>query len=386
MRKKTIMFTGGGTAGHLAPVLSVAAQVHARSPDARLVYVIERNNPNEQLVKDSKLPIKVRHIFAGKYRRFHNQNWFSKIFSFKNNLLNFRDLFYFAFGFIQSIALMLQYRPTVLFSKGGFVSAPVSLSAALLRIKFITHDSDSVPGISNRLSGRFAAKNAVGVEGVKYPYSPKKIVFTGVPVSHEYFDLNKVSLESAKSNIGLPEDSEVLFVGGSTQGARIIDDCVEKSVPSLLKKHPKLVVIHVFGRLNEDSINTRYASIEESLKSRLILKTFLPDLYNYAAASDIIITRAGATSLANFGILGKACIVIPAEHLTGGHQIENAINLEEKSAILVVSEERAGEELEEKVEYLLQHKEIRNSLGSKLKSITPSDAAERLADLILKEC
>lgn len=385
MPKNTIMFTGGGTAGHLAPVLSVAAKIHALSPESKLVYIIERNNPNEQLIRDSNLPITVRHIFAGKYRRFHNQKLISKLFSFKNNLLNVRDLLYFGIGFAQSIWLMLRYRPSILFSKGGFVGAPVSLSAALLHIKFITHDSDSVPGISNRLAGRFATKNAVGVDGANYPYGAGKIVFTGVPVSHEYFDLSKTSTKTAKATLGIPEDSEMLFIGGSTQGARTIDDNVEKIVPKLLKDFPKLVVVHAFGRLNEESIKTRYRNLEPKYKSRLILKTFLPDLYNYAAASDIIITRAGATSLAGFGVLGKACIVIPAAHLVEGHQIENARGLAEQSAIIVVNEDRAGEELEKQVVYLLQHPEIRKSLGKKLNSITPDDAAGLIANLILKE-
>ncbi|MEK7471685.1 MAG: glycosyltransferase, partial [Patescibacteria group bacterium] len=240
MREITIMFTGGGTAGHVIPVLTVAGKIHELKPSSRLVYVIERNNPNEHLVNESQLPIKVHHIFAGKYRRFHNQNLLSRLLSFKNNLLNLRDVLYFAIGFVQSLGLLLRYRPAVLFSKGGYVSAPVSLAAALLRVRFVTHDSDSVPGIANRLSGRYASKNAVGVEGAKYPYGAEKIIFTGVPVSDEYFKLKVKSLESSKKALGLSEDAEVLLIGGSTQGAKIIDDSVEKIVPRLLKKHPKL--------------------------------------------------------------------------------------------------------------------------------------------------
>lgn len=384
MLKKTIVFTGGGTLGHIAPVISVASKIHTLSPETRLVYVIERNNTNEQFIKDSKLPFTIRHIFAGKYRRYHNQRLLSKLFILKITLLNIRDLLYFVIGFFQSLGLLIKYRPSVMFSKGGFVSVPVCLSAALLRIKLITHDSDSVPGIANRLAGRFAKINAVGVLGAKYPYSPKKIVFTGVPVGQEYFDMSGASSEKAKAIIELPEDSQVIFVGGSTQGARIIDDNMEMIVPKLLKKHPKLVIIHAFGRLNESSIQTRYQKLDKSYKNRLIVMTFIPDLYNYAAAADIIVTRAGATSLAGFGVLGKACIVIPAEQLTGGHQLENAQALVEKSAIIVVKEAKAGEELENQIEYLLQHTDKREALGAKLKSITPSDAAEHLASLILE--
>ncbi|MEK7471805.1 MAG: glycosyltransferase, partial [Patescibacteria group bacterium] len=164
-----------------------------------------------------------------------------------------------------------------------------------------------------------------------------------------------------------------------------IDDSVEKIVPRLLKKHPNLIVIHVFGRLNEKSLHSRYQNLDDPLKKRLMLKTFLPDIYNYAAAADIIITRAGATSLAGFGILGKACIVIPARHLVDGHQIENALALEKKSAVALITEDRAGEELEKQVEYLLQHSAERTQLGERLQEATPSDAAERLANIIITE-
>lgn len=381
---KVILLTGGGTAGHLIPVLSVAKKLHEQLPSHKLVYVVERNNPNEHLITDSKLPITVRHIFAGKYRRYHNQKLLSKLFSFKTNILNIRDAFYFVIGLIQSIGLLLRYKPSVLFCKGGYVSAPVGLAASLLRIKFITHDSDSVPGFANRMIGRFATKNAVGVEDVKYPYAANKVVFTGVPVSDEYFKLKNVSLEAAKENIGLSKDSLVLLVGGSTQGAKIIDDNVEKIVPILLKKYPKLIVIQVFGRLNESSLTSRYKLLENELKNRLILKSFLPDFYNYAAAADIIVTRAGATALAAFGVLSKACIVIPAKHLSDGHQVINADRLAKKSAIVLVDEDRAGEELLMRTEYLLQHTNQRISLGVSLNKATPLDSASRIADLIVE--
>lgn len=385
MSKKIIMFTGGGTAGHITPVLAVAQKLNELDPSYKFVYVIERNNPGESLISSSNLPIKIHRIFAGKYRRFHTHSIINKIFSFKNNLLNIRDGFFVVIGVLQSLALLLRYRPAVLFSKGGYVSVPVTIAATLLRRRFVTHDSDSVPGLANRLTGRYATKNAVGAKGAVYPYKTDKIVFTGVPVSEEYHKRSKQSSETAKADIGVPEDSEVLFIGGSTQGAKRVDDLVERIVPDLLRKFPKLVVVHSFGRLNEESIGRRYQNLTDDLRKRLILKSFLPDLYKYTAAADIIVSRAGATALAEIGTLGKACIVIPAAQLAGGHQLKNAEYLKEQSLAIVMSEAEAGEKLDEQIEYLLQHPKERIALGKKLQSSTPSDAAVQLARLIISE-
>jgi len=153
----------------------------------------------------------------------------------------------------------------------------------------------------------------------------------------------------------------------------------------LLNDFPKLYVIHVLGRLNQDTQNSRYKNLANGLKERLILKNFLNDQYKYAAAADIVVTRAGATALAEYGVLGRACVVVPAEHLTGGHQLENSKLLETEGAAIVVRESRVGEDVASSIEYLLQHAKIREDLGKKLKLITPADAAECLASLILKE-
>ncbi len=376
--------TGGGTAGHITPLLAVAKQLVAKSPSTKLVLVIERGNPNEELIKNSGIPFIIHHIYAGKYRRYHNQSLKVRLFAIKKYLLNIRDVFFVLIGLIQSFGLMFRYRPSVVFSKGGYVSVPVSLAASLTLRKIVTHDSDSIPGLANRLVSRLARRNAVGVIA-NNSYSKKKIVYTGVPVSEEYLKRIDQDSKTSKKEIGFPEDCELLFIGGSTQGARVIDDAAEQVVPKLLEDFSNLEVVHVFGRLNESTMTERYLGLDEKLKTRLHLKVFLNDQYKYAAAADIVVTRAGATAMAEYGVLGKACIVVPAEQLAAGHQLQNSKAYIENSAALVISEEKLKGELYDKIRYLLQHKSERVELGKRLKSITPSDAAERLAEVILGE-
>lgn len=385
MKKRTIILTGGGTAGHITPLLAVARKLHEKAPDIRLVYVIERGNPNEHLVVESGVPLTICRIFAGKLRRYHGQRLLSRLFDIKTNLLNGRDFFYTSLGFWQSVWVLLRVRPIVVFSKGGYVSVPIGLAAALLRKPLVTHDSDSVPGLANRVAGKFAVKNAVGSHGYAYPYKPERIVFTGVPVSDEYMKRANGNLGVFKADIGLPKNADLLFIGGGSQGARAIDDVVETIARPLLEKYPHLYIVHSFGRLNESTMENRYRDLPENIAKRLIKKGFLSDQYRYVAAADIVISRAGATATAEYGVLGKACIIIPAAHLTGGHQIHNARALEEKNAVIVISENEAPQRLGESIEYLLQHKSERKKLGETFRSVTPNDAADKLADVILGE-
>lgn len=385
MRKKTIILAGGGTGGHITPLLAVAKKIISKQPDCRLVLTLERGNPNEKLIADSGVPLKLHHIFAGKFRRFHNQSILKQLFSFKIFFLNIKSVANMFIGFLESTYLILRYRPVSVFSKGSFASVPVCLAAAIFFRKIVTHDSDSVPGLANRVISIFASINAVGVRGAEYPYKKSKVVFTGVPVGENFVNNSKVDSSIAKVEIGFPKDSVMLFVGGSTQGARVVDDAVESIAHELLVKFPKLHIVHVLGRLNQDTAALRYKNMKAELKKRLQVKTFLYDQYKYAAAADVVITRSGGTAMVEYGVLGKACIVIPAEQLTGGHQIKNSKLLADEGAIILVREDRLGEELKDQVEYLLQQPDQRKDLGNKLKSITPSDAAERLATILLED-
>lgn len=355
-----------------------------KSPKTKLVLVIEHGNPNEKLIRDSGIPFRVHRIVAGKFRRFRNIGLKTQVLAFKRNALNIRDIFFVVVGFFQGLGLMLWYRPKVVFSKGSYVSVPVTFAAAVTFRTIITHDSDSVPGLANRLVSRFTKKNAVGVMYSDF-YDKSKTIYTGVPVSDEFLKRVGQSQHISKQEIGLPQDCEVLFIGGSTQGARVIDEAVERIVPKLLDEFKTLQVIHVFGRLNEDYLAKRYEQLNSEQKKRLHSKVFLNDQYKYAAAADLVITRAGATAMAEYGVLGKACIVVPAKHLVGGHQLQNSKIYSESFAAIVIPEDKLEEELYIKVKYLLQHKTERTEFGRKLQAITPSDAAERLAEVILGE-
>lgn len=384
MKVRTVVMTGGGTAGHITPLLAVAKEVLKNDPSISIVYIGQRGDKNEGLIVNSGLPITIKRIFAGKYRRYPTQNLFQRIFYVKRHLLNLRDVLYTTLGFLQSLSLIIKIKPSVVFMKGGFVGVPVGLAAGLTGKKIVTHDSDALPGLANRLVSNFATIHAVANDS-EYPYPKSKTRVVGIPVREEYYRYAKADGKFlSRKELGFSKDAKIIFIGGSTQGAKYIDDCIEKIVPSLLDKNLDLHIIQVFGRLNVSSMNSRYTDLKASNKERLHLHEFLHDNYRYMAAADILVGRAGATFIAEAGILSSACVIIPAPQLTGGHQVENAKLLESRKAAIVIEEkDLTPEKLELKLNELIKSKEKRAELGEALKVIQRPDAANKIADILV---
>lgn len=384
MTTRPVILTGGGTAGHITPLLAVAKELHARYPDAPLIYVGQRGDVNESVVVNSGIPLTIKRIFAGKYRRYPTHTWFDRIFNLKRHTLNLRDVLYTTIGFIQSLGFILRTNPQAIFLKGGFVGVPVGFAGGLLRKKIITHDSDVIPGLANRLVSVFVKNHAVATDA-NYPYLKDKIAVVGIPVRDEYYSYAESGGKlRARQELGFKKSDQILFIGGSTQGARKIDDIIEKIVPSLLKENSNLQVIQVFGRLNEETVAHRYVNLDDSLRPRLHLRGFLHDNYKYMAAADVLIGRAGATYLAEAAVLSSACIIIPAPQLSGGHQVENARALSDKGAAKVIEEANLEElNLTKTIKELLESAEKRKMLGEKLHALERTDAASAIVQLIM---
>lgn len=384
VNKKIIILTGGGTAGHITPLLAVAKELQKRDKNIELIYIGQKGDVNEAVIKNYEVPILVKNIYAGKYRRYPTHTQLQKIFSLKRHLLNIRDIVFTILGLFQSIYILLKLKPSAVFMKGGYVGVPVGLAAGLLRKKLITHDSDVIPGLANRIVGPFVSAHAVATNAT-YPYPKSKTFVTGIPIREEYYNYAEGDgKQRARAELGFKKDDLILFIGGSTQGAKFIDDCVEKVVPNLLNKYKNLIIVHVFGRLNEQTISDRYKDLTAEAKSRLQLHGFLQDNYKYMAASDILVGRAGATFIAEASVLSSACVIIPAAHLSGGHQVENAKILEKNKAVLLIEEKDLTEDkLFRSLDVLLGSKAERQALGRSLHGLERTDAAEAISKLIL---
>jgi UDP-N-acetylglucosamine--N-acetylmuramyl-(pentapeptide) pyrophosphoryl-undecaprenol N-acetylglucosamine transferase len=179
----TIVVTGAGSGGHITPVLAVAHELKKQQEDIRIVYIGQKGDSLADVPAADQNIDEVFLIQAGKLRRYHGEGW-RQLLDLPTMWKNIRDAGRVVVGLFQSFNLLRKIRPEVIFIKGGFVGVPVGLAAAVLRIPYITHDSDALPGLANRIIAPWAKKHAVGLPKEVYSYPPDKTITVGVPLAH----------------------------------------------------------------------------------------------------------------------------------------------------------------------------------------------------------
>lgn len=384
----TIVVTGGGSGGHITPILAVAHELKKLESTCDIVYIGQRGDGLADVPAADPNIDTVYSVRAGKFRRYHGEG-FRQLLDIKTMLLNLRDGIFVLIGLIQSYLLLRRLRPDVIFVKGGFVGVPVGLAAALLHIPYVTHDSDAIPGLANRIIARWARRHAVALPTDLYPYPADKTVSVGIPLVADFKPVTEKLKRTYREEIGIVQDAKLLFIIGGGLGAQRINNAVIQVLPHLLAEHPQLHVVHGVGRANETSVSAAYSeSLNQIARKRVTVVGYIHDLYRFSGAADIVVTRAGATNLAEFSMQGKACIIIPSPFLTGGHQVKNARVLESKGAAVVLPESDMQADpnfLARAISDLLKDPAQIHELEQQLRKLTHHDSAERLAKILLKE-
>lgn len=371
--------SGGGTGGHITPILAVAEELKRLSPDCQVIYVGERAGRFADLVKDNPLIDETYAIYAGRFRRYHNESWLKRLVDVKTNMLNVRDFVYFLIGRVQAGRLISRIKPDVVFLKGGFVGVPVGLAAGRRGICIVTHDSDVLPGLANRIVSRFVDTHATALPVEYYPYPPNKVLQVGVLVERAFEHVVPEAQRRFKNQISIDENSPTLLITGGSLGAARINMAAVHIMDRLLNDFPLLVVIHQVGRGNADAY-------KGYVHNRLRVLEFLSPMYVFMGAADLVVCRASGNTLAELGVQGKACITVPNPRLAGGHQLKNAERLAREQAAVVIHESELDadpDKLLTAVEDLLRDSDKRFQLATRLQALEIPDAASRIAQLLL---
>jgi UDP-N-acetylglucosamine--N-acetylmuramyl-(pentapeptide) pyrophosphoryl-undecaprenol N-acetylglucosamine transferase len=383
----TIVLTGGGSGGHITPILAIAAALKHQDPEVKLIYIGQKGDKFAELaVKDPNVD-KVYSIYAGKFRRFHGEG-LKQLLDLPTLYKNIRDLFYVLIGIMQSWHLTKEIDPDIVFSRGGYVSVPVSLGAHLNQIPYITHDSDPIPSLANRMIGRWAKVHAVALPKDIYPYKQDKTVTTGIPINKLFVKVDEAKQQEYRKELSVPEQAKMLFVIGGGLGSQTVNKAICEIIPHLIRQHKDLYVFHVAGNKNEDYVKGEYKhNLSEEEATRVKAFGYIENVHRYSGAADVIITRAGATNLAEFAAQGKACIVIPSPFLTGGHQLKSAEFLDNKEAAIVFNESDLtlnANKLAKAINDLLANQDMRKELSINLADFARPNATKDIADLIIK--
>lgn len=379
----TILLIGGGTGGHITPLLAVAAKLKQLQPGVRLIGVCEKNAKFAHLYESSGDIDEVVQIKAGKFRRYSGMPLHQKLTDVKTMALNTRDAGRTVLGFNEAMRMLKRLKPDVILVKGGFVAVPVGLAAARLKIPFITHDSDSTPGLANRLIARWASLHATGMPAELYDYPQDKTIYTGIPVAEEFKTVTDEMRLSARRTIGLERCSQVVAVVGGSQGAERLNDDVVSVIPRLMAKLEGLGVAHISGAAHEQQVSEAYATaLGPEADNRAVVKGFVENLYDYTTAADVVVTRASATALSELALQRLPVILVPGR-LAGGHQDKNAAYYAERQAAVTVKYGDA-DQLYEELSRLLTDDSRRHNLSKHLSELAKPDAARELAEITLK--
>ena len=295
-------------------------------------------------------------------------------------LPNLRDMLFVAGGFIQSFFKLMSWRPDVVFTKGGFVCLPVGLAAKLLGIPLVIHDSDAHPGLTNRILARFASAIATGAPLENYAYNPAISRYVGIPISSEFKPLSAAEKRQAKVELGVDPSRPLIVVTGGGLGAKRVNDAVALILDKLLGRAS---VILISGANQYDELR----ALTPQADDRFQLHAFVSQgMARMLSAADVVVARAGATTILELAAAATPTVLIPNGYLTGGHQLKNAAAYAKEGAVSVLDEHAIDTDatvLLRELTDLLQDKERQASMAKAFHAFARPHAADDMADMIL---
>jgi len=333
----------------------------------------------EGLVKHADVPMAVRTVSAGKFRRYMDIALWKQVLRPDIGGRNMVDMFKVAGGVAQSLRLLRRFKPDVVFAKGGYVSLPVGYAAHLLKIPLVIHDSDVRPGLTNRVLSRWATSIATGMPIENYRYNAEIAQYTGVPVQAGFHSYSQAEQRNAKKALGCSAERPLVAVTGGGLGARDINQAMVAVAPRFIQAGYD--VYHVAGKAAYDELSKTLPQ-DKGYTTVPFVYEGLAALYG---AADVVIARASATTLQELAAAAKPAIIIPNSSL--GDQLENAEVYSEKGAALMLRDEQLAEAplaLYEAVDTLLRDEKKREALSTAIGAYAKPTAAKDVAAMILK--
>ena len=352
------LFAGGGTGGHLYPAIAVADEIKRLKPESEIIFVGTKSKIEGRVIP--KLGYGFRSIWI---------KGFSRKFNLENLLFPLK-LFV---SLVQSLFISFRFKPKVAIGSGGYVAGPAIWGASVLGAKVILMESNSYPGVTTRLLERYADEVHISFDdSKKYLRKPEIIKVTGNPVRSE---LGKSTKADAKRFFGLDENKITVLVLGGSLGAASINNSVASCVEELEKKSLQFIwqtgknYYHSYKNINLDSVK---------------ILDFIEDMNKAYSACDLLVARAGATTIAELTVLGIPSILIPSPHVAENHQYFNAKSLADNNAAVLIKDSDVQSLLKDKILEVVSDKNLLKSLSENAKRISKPDAANVIAKSAIK--
>jgi UDP-N-acetylglucosamine--N-acetylmuramyl-(pentapeptide) pyrophosphoryl-undecaprenol N-acetylglucosamine transferase len=354
-----VVIAGGGTGGHVVPGLAIARQLRDHV-GANVSFMGTARGMETRLVPEAGFPLDL--IASGPLKSVSLGTRVRSVWA----LLQ---------GVRQSLRLLKEHKVDVVVGVGGYASGPAMLAAKLRGVPTVVFEPNAMPGLANRLAGRWAKSAAVQfAEAGKYF---RQVEVTGVPVRPEFFAIDDRSADQANS-------APRLLVFGGSQGARVLNERVPEIAAALLQAVPGLTILHQSGARNAESTRAAYASLSE-LQTRVEVREFLDDMPRQFGEASLILCRSGASTVAELAAAGKAAVLVPFPRATDDHQRKNAEAFAASGAAVVLPESEMGApKLLGVLVELLRDSGRRQAMGTAARSQAHPAAARRVAEMAVE--
>ena len=363
-RNLRIIISGGGTGGHIFPAISIANAIKQLEPTANILFVGALGRMEMQRVPDAGYDIKGLPVCG---------------FDRKHLWKNIKVLYKLWQSRRLAKAIIKEFKPNAAVGVGGYASGPTLNQCASLGVPYLIQEQNSYAGVTNKLLAKRASKICVAYEGMDRFFPSDKIILTGNPVRQNILQ-NNISKADARKAFQLdPEKKTILIIGGSL-GARTINESILQHLSDI--RNSDVQFIWQTGKVYKEAIAKRLEG-EEPL-ANLHVTDFISDMASAYAAADMVISRAGASSISEFCLLGMPVILVPSPNVAEDHQTKNALALVNKQAAVYVKDAEAPEKLINTALSIVNDESKLNELHQNILGMALKNSAERIAEEVLK--
>ncbi len=369
-----VLLAGGGTAGHINPALAMISIIKDRCPDAEFMYAGTPNGMESKLVPMENIPFSPIKVSG-----------FQRKITAKNIARNIKAAAYLTTAGHTAKKIIRSFEPDIVIGTGGYVSGPVVLEAAALKIPAVIHEQNAYPGVTTRLlSKRVNAVMLTMEEAAQYLDPKVRYVKTGLPV-RKGFDQGALTRAQAKKQLGIDENKMCIFSWGGSLGAGAINDSAAELIRWEKENKLKITHIHSYGKMGRDTFEKRLAdmNIHPDSDPDLIVKEYIHNMDVCTAAADLIICRSGASAISELEATGRASILIPSPSVAGNHQYHNAMVLGKAGAAVVIEQKELTPQLiTEKVKHFYDNPSALDSLAKRAHEQCITDTPDRIYNVI----
>ena len=360
-----IIISGGGTGGHIFPALSIADAIREKHPEAKILFVGADNRMEMQRVPDAGYDI-VGLPIAG--------------FDRKNLLKNFKVLWKIFKSQRMARKVIKDFAPQAAVGVGGYASGPTLKMAASMGIPTLIQEQNSYAGVTNKILSKHARMICVAYDGMERFFPKEKIILTGNPVRKNLLDMRANRKEAMKA-MGLDENRKCVLIVGGSLGARSINEGIIANIEKI-RANNDIQFIWQTGKLYFEEMKKR--ANELGKPENLTITDFVSNMANALSAADIVVSRAGAGSISEFALLGKAVILVPSPNVSEDHQTKNAMALVDKDAAIYVADANVKEELIDRAIETVNDDAKIALLETNIVKMGKPNAASEIADEVLK--